>query len=67
MAISRKVVKTGGSLTVTIPTRVLKYLNIKRGDTVFWMMTKDGSVILRKQTFYSYPGSFIGHRDFRSR
>ena len=34
---TRKIIKSGSSLTVVIPAEMVKQMNLKQGDTVAWV------------------------------
>lgn len=47
----RKIIKTGNSLCVTIPSRVIAEYDIKEGDVALVKINRDRSSIT-----YSFPG-----------
>ena len=59
MAVVRKLIRFGGSLTLTVPQEIRKHLGINRGDYVVWAIDKDSRVIVDKLTPKKHPGFFI--------
>jgi antitoxin component of MazEF toxin-antitoxin module len=53
MSISRKVIKTGNSLAITIPSQSIKDFNIKEGDIVLLNVNKTKARI--SYTFSGHP------------
>jgi antitoxin component of MazEF toxin-antitoxin module len=49
----RKVIKTGNSLALTIPSRIIKEFNIKEGDTVRIKVNRPKTTI--KYIFSGHP------------
>lgn len=62
MSTSRKVIKTGNSLAITIPSRSIKDFNIKEGDIVQIKVIKSKAKI--SYTFSGHPRqlSLIGQK-----
>ena len=59
MPVIRKLYRTGGSNTLTVPSEILKHLGVGKGEYLVWSVDKDNRVFVEKLTPKKHPGFFI--------
>lgn len=60
MSINRKVIKTGNSLAVTIPTKAVKIFDIKEGDLASIKINRSKATLVCSFSGHPRQLSFIG-------